>query len=202
MTVGSRIKNRRLQLGMSVDDVSERLGKNRATIYRYESDSSENLPITVLEPLAEILETTPAYLMGWSEDPYDYENDPDGRLNEIPYAQYRHLAKVYNNDPEQIWHAWDTIERVTLKESQLDLHPLEIEHLKKYRAIDARGRDMVDTVLDKEYERVQQEDLVEIQLVARSGDNEIIKVTRKEFEEGLKILDEYANDPDTDADEL
>ena len=78
----------------------------------------------------------------------------------------------------------------------------ELEHLKKYRAIDARGRDMVDTVLDKEYERVQQEDLVEIQLVARSGDNEIIKVTRKEFEEGLKILDEYANDPDTDADEL
>ena len=79
----------------------------------------------------------------------------------------------------------------------------EIEHIKKYRAIDARGRDIVDTVLEKEYERVQQdEDLVEIQLVARSGDNETIKVTRKEFEEGLKILDEYANDPDTDVDEL
>ena len=79
----------------------------------------------------------------------------------------------------------------------------EQELLKKYRAIDARGRDMVDTVLEKEYERVQQdEDLVEIQLVARSGDNETIKVTRKEFEEGLKILDEYANDPDTDVDEL
>lgn len=79
---------------------------------------------------------------------------------------------------------------------------LEMQHLKKYRALDTHGKDIVDTVLDKEYERAQQEDLVEIQLVARSGDNEIIKVTRKEFEEGLKILEEYANDPDTDADEL
>ncbi len=80
---------------------------------------------------------------------------------------------------------------------------LEMQHIKKYRALDTHGKDIVDTVLEKEYERVQQdEDLVEIQLVARSGDNETIKVTRKEFEEGLKILDEYANDPDTDVDEL
>lgn len=79
----------------------------------------------------------------------------------------------------------------------------ESEHLKKYRAIDARGRDMVDTVLDKEYERVQeQEELVGIPLVARSGKNEIIKVTRKELEEINKILDEYEADPDEEADKL
>lgn len=55
---------------MSVDEVASRLGKNRATVYRYENNDIENLPTTVLEPLAKILETTPAYLMGWSESLY------------------------------------------------------------------------------------------------------------------------------------
>ena len=65
MTIGQRIKNRRLYLGLSVDEVALKLGKNRATIYRYEKDDIKDLPITVLEPLAKVLETTPADLMGW-----------------------------------------------------------------------------------------------------------------------------------------
>lgn len=67
MTIGERIKNRRTELGLSVDFVAAKLNKNRATIYRYESDEIENLPITILEPLAAILQTTPAYLMGWED---------------------------------------------------------------------------------------------------------------------------------------
>lgn len=65
MTVGERIKARRKQLGLSVDDIAEKLGKNRATIYRYESDEIENLPLNILEPLAKVLDVSPAYLMGW-----------------------------------------------------------------------------------------------------------------------------------------
>lgn len=65
MTIGERIKKRRLELGLSADDVAEQLNKNRATVYRYESSYIEKLPITVLEPLAKVLRTTPAYLMGW-----------------------------------------------------------------------------------------------------------------------------------------
>ncbi|OZV12277.1 hypothetical protein CIW83_09260 [Tissierella sp. P1] len=67
MSIGKRIKELRKGLGLSVDDIADKLGKNRATIYRYESDEIENLPITVIEPLAEILNTTPAYLMGWDD---------------------------------------------------------------------------------------------------------------------------------------
>jgi transcriptional regulator with XRE-family HTH domain len=67
MTTGERIKQRRLELKLSVDEVANRLGKNRATIYRYESDDIENLPTTVLEPLSIILDTTPAQLMGWDK---------------------------------------------------------------------------------------------------------------------------------------
>ena len=69
MTVGSRIREFRKRLGLSVDDVAEKLGKNRATIYRYESDDIENLPAPILSPLAKVLQTTPAELMGWEQSP-------------------------------------------------------------------------------------------------------------------------------------
>lgn len=68
MTIGERIKARRMELGYSVDELAEKLGKNRATLYRYESDVIKDMPIQVLEPLAKALETTPAELMGWSKD--------------------------------------------------------------------------------------------------------------------------------------
>ena len=67
MTIGERIKFRRRELGLSVDEVANALKKNRATIYRYESNDIEKLPITVLEPLARVLQTTPAKLMGWND---------------------------------------------------------------------------------------------------------------------------------------
>lgn len=66
MNIGENIKKRRLELGISVDELAEKIGKNRATIYRYENSSIENLPTTILEPLAKALYTTPAKLMGWS----------------------------------------------------------------------------------------------------------------------------------------
>ena len=67
MTIGDRIKNRRKYLKMSTDELGRRLGKDRSTIYRYEKGDIENLPLDILEPIAEALETTPQYLMGWEK---------------------------------------------------------------------------------------------------------------------------------------
>lgn len=69
MNIGERIKRRREELGLSVDDVAKMLGKHRATVYRYESDEIEKFPTNVLEPLATVLQTTPSVLMGWEETP-------------------------------------------------------------------------------------------------------------------------------------
>ena len=85
MTIGSRIKERRKSLGLSVDDIAARLGKNRATVYRYESDDIENLPSTVLEPLAKVLKTTPAHLMGWKDkDIFSIPNIEPIKTHKVP----------------------------------------------------------------------------------------------------------------------
>ena len=67
MTIGERIKKLREEKNITVDKLAELIGKNRATIYRYESSEIEKLPTSVLEPLCKALGTTPAYLMGWSD---------------------------------------------------------------------------------------------------------------------------------------
>lgn len=69
MDVGKRIKERRIELNISVDELAKRLNKNRTTVYRYEKGDIENLPIDILGPLAKALNTTPAYLMGWDSKP-------------------------------------------------------------------------------------------------------------------------------------
>lgn len=76
MTPGERIKALRKARGLTVDQLAAKLGKNRATIYRYESNEIENMPLSVLRPLSMVLRTTPEYIMGWSEEPegkkYDF----------------------------------------------------------------------------------------------------------------------------------
>jgi transcriptional regulator with XRE-family HTH domain len=68
MKVGERIKLRRKEIGMSADKLGEIIGKNRATIFRYEKGDIENLPLDILEPIAQALLISPQALMGWEEE--------------------------------------------------------------------------------------------------------------------------------------
>ena len=69
MNVGHRMKQRRKELKLSADDVAEKIGVNRSTVFRYEKGDIEKLPLEILEPLSEILRTTPQQLMGWDDNP-------------------------------------------------------------------------------------------------------------------------------------
>ena len=76
MDIGKRIQERRKELNLSVEDVAKKLNKNRTTVYRYEKGDIDNLPLETLKPLADILKTTPAYLMGWEEKTDCVPEDP------------------------------------------------------------------------------------------------------------------------------
>ena len=67
MSIGSRIKNKRLENNMTLLEVANLLGVKEATVQRYESGNIQNLKQRTIARLAEILHTTPAYLMGWEE---------------------------------------------------------------------------------------------------------------------------------------
>ena len=59
---------------MSADELAEKLGVSRSTIFRYEKGDIDKVPAEYAKPLADALCTTPAYLMGW-EDNLETETD-------------------------------------------------------------------------------------------------------------------------------
>lgn len=82
MTIGYRIRNLRETLGLSQIDVANTIGVSKQTLYKYEHDIVSNIPSDKIEALAHKLNTTPAYLMGWTET-----NDPQQNDRVMAYAK-------------------------------------------------------------------------------------------------------------------
>lgn len=69
MDIGLKLKQRRQEMNVSVDELAQKLNVSRTTIYRYEKGEISKMPTETLEKIARILNTTPAYFMGWSDKP-------------------------------------------------------------------------------------------------------------------------------------
>lgn len=67
MTVGQRIKKIRLEKNMTQDDLATKINTTKQTIHKYENGIISNIPSSKIFAIANVLNTTPAYLMGWSE---------------------------------------------------------------------------------------------------------------------------------------
>lgn len=72
MAVGERIKRLREALEMTQETLAKQIDTTKQTIYKYENGIITNIPSDKLEKLAEVLKTTPAFLMGWK-----VEKDPN-----------------------------------------------------------------------------------------------------------------------------
>lgn len=67
MRFKENLKNRRLELNLTLDKVSKQLRISKPTLQRYESGVISNVPFDTVEQLADILQTTPSWLLGWSD---------------------------------------------------------------------------------------------------------------------------------------
>ena len=55
-------------------DLGNKIGKTEATVQRYESGEIKNLKNDIIEAIADALDVSPAYLMGWDDTPLLSEN--------------------------------------------------------------------------------------------------------------------------------
>ena len=68
MTTGERIKRLRIDLGMTQEELGEKIGVQKAAINKYETGVVVNLKRGIIVKLAEALNSTPEYIMGWTEE--------------------------------------------------------------------------------------------------------------------------------------
>lgn len=97
MDFGSRIKQRRLDLGLTTEDVARIVGVSNATISRWETGAIRNQRRDKIELLAAALQTTPAELMGWSG------NSPTIAADTITYKIIGEVAAGYDKNAVQDW---------------------------------------------------------------------------------------------------
>lgn len=92
---GERIKLARTRIHMNAADLGRRIGKNRATVYRYENGEIKDIPYFIIIAIADALQTTPAYLMGQSDDPRSYDDQQEEFINTpLPLDEYGEVDKT------------------------------------------------------------------------------------------------------------
>ncbi len=87
MTIGDRVKELRLKKGLTQEALAEKLGyKSKSSVAHIEN--GRDIPRSMIVQLSEILDTTPAYLMGWEDSEGSlfnkYDNIHPIQLKKIP----------------------------------------------------------------------------------------------------------------------
>ena len=65
--LANKLRAKRLENNLSLQEVADKLGVSKVTVSRYETLDITNIPSDKIEGMAELYNTTPAYLMGWED---------------------------------------------------------------------------------------------------------------------------------------
>ena len=90
--INDRIKQRRLELNMSQDDLAKKTGyKTKSAISRIES-GQRDLTQSQIEIFSKALDTTPSFLMGWENEESKHSSFSDERII-IPFSKLNDEGK-------------------------------------------------------------------------------------------------------------
>lgn len=95
MNIGDRVKKLREEKGMTQEELAIKLGyKSKSSVAHIEN--GRDIPRSMVVTLADILETTPSYLMGWDDE--QKESTPANRsavidrINSLTDEQFEKFA--------------------------------------------------------------------------------------------------------------
>ena len=86
MEFKDRVKELRTRKGMSLEELGDSVGLQKAAIHKYETGVVVNPKRTLIEKLAKVFEVSPSYLMGW-----------DDQIVEIPTGENATRIPVYSS---------------------------------------------------------------------------------------------------------
>ena len=84
--IGSKLKNRRLELGLTLEDVGQAVGVGRSTVQRWESGLIKNMGRDKIASLARILKMNPVELVPYGNNDqtnYNVSDEDQQRLEAL-----------------------------------------------------------------------------------------------------------------------
>lgn len=103
MGKGERIKKLRERNNLTQEQLAKRLNTTKQTISKYEKGIVTNIPSDRLETMAEILHTTPEYILGWEEIQKNNDTITDAVVRMRTNEEFLSLVeKLIHLDDEQL----------------------------------------------------------------------------------------------------
>lgn len=68
--ISKKIKELRAKQDITLEEIARHVGVGKSTVRKWEVGQISNMRRDKIGKLAEALHTSPAYLMGWTDDPY------------------------------------------------------------------------------------------------------------------------------------
>ena len=124
-TIGSNISRIRKDLGLTQEELAKLMGyKSKSTIHKIELGIND-IPQSKIVQFAEVLGTTPAELMGWSED--DKEDPPsESKLSEGEKMWLELYHRLSAETRELMIHTMGGFDRLPKDKQKLALQMIRI----------------------------------------------------------------------------
>jgi len=97
MDIGDKIRQLREAKGMTLEELGNKVGVGKSTVRKWETGMIENMRRDKIKKVADALDTTPEYLMGWSDvvtTPPKPQGDREEALNEYAKLLFDHYQKA------------------------------------------------------------------------------------------------------------
>ena len=170
--IGERIKKRRIELGLSQEELAKRMGNSsRASVSTVET-GKEDLTTTRIQKFAKALGVDPSYIMGWEEE-------------KVPPRKIPVLGRVAAGIP------------INMVEEVIDEEEIPGDMIGEYFGLKIKGDSMEPRIAEGDVVIVRQQPDVEsgdIAIVTINGDDATCKRVMK-YAEGIMLM---SNNPKYD----
>lgn len=125
MEIKDIIKNRRIELGLTMAEVAKQVNVSEATISRWESGNIANMKRSRIAALAKVLKLSPSVIMGWDELPSNVTPLSD-------FAMIPVVGDIAAGSP------------ILAEENIIDYIPTEINNPEEYFYLRVKGDSMIN----------------------------------------------------------
>lgn len=103
MGLSNILRKRRKELGLTLAEIAVKMNVSEATVQRWESGNIKNMRQERISRLAEVLHVTPAYLMGWEEEPIQEQRKEAAQMDSLTREEIENelMSLVSKMKPEQ-----------------------------------------------------------------------------------------------------
>ena len=167
--LNEKIRLRRKQLGLTLEEVGNAVGVGKSTVRKWENGDIKNMRRDKIQKLAKVLQTTPAYLMGWDDQMLPSNVTPLPQMQKVPL-----LGRIACGDP-------------ILAEQNLEDYVDLPRHIRADYALTCKGDSMIAAgIRDGDIVYIRQQEQVENgQIAAVLVDEDEATLKRFYFDGGI-----------------